>query len=194
MTFEDLQRSWKADIDRPPPAIDRDALLRELTQRCARSEHLTRRRDWREYAAVVAVAVGFAVLWPRIRTSWISTIGVIWVAAWLVLVVITLAKSGRVKPLSSDSSTNDFVRQKIEWCDRQIRLLHNVVWWYVLPAFVGILLIAGGKMLPHQRTAFGSYAAVVFVLCGGIVWLNRRAARLHFKPLRDDLVRLSEEL
>lgn len=194
MTFDDLQRSWKAEVDRPLPAIDRDALFRELQLRCSRSEHLTRRRDWREYIAVGAVVVGFVVLWPRIRTSWVSTIGLVWVAVWVVLVVITLAKSGRVKPLSSEASTNDFVRQKIEWCDRQIRLLNNVVWWYVLPAFVGILLIAGGKMLPQRPTAFGSYAVVVLVLCGGIVWLNRRAARLHYQPLRDDLSRLSEEL
>ncbi|TVR61019.1 MAG: hypothetical protein EA422_13030 [Gemmatimonadales bacterium] len=62
----------------------------------------------------------------------------------------------------------------------QIRLLQSVLWWYVLPLLMGVILVFGGAMGPGLATALYSVGLAVFG--AGVYWLNQQAVRLELLP------------
>ena len=57
----------------------------------------------------------------------------------------------------------------------QARLLRLVPLWYLTPLCTGMLLFAAPTR-PGEHESFLIMLPAVMVLCGGITWLNRRAA------------------
>lgn len=74
----------------------------------------------------------------------------------------------------------------------QIGLLENILWWYIAPLAVGVVLVVLGL---SGWTGFTlGYTASVGVLSGGIYWLNQRAVRRELKPRQRELTRLLRQM
>jgi len=190
---DDLKRAWQAQ----PPArltIDSELLLNEL------------RRNQRTFAAVIWLRdvreVGVAVVllpvwvWMGIRLSlpwtWYLTIpGLVWVAAYLLL--------DRRRHPSPPPGSGESLRQRaaasLAQVEHQIALLRGVLWWYLLPLAVPMLIFflhvgwRAGNFLPLVPLV-----AVGLMVFGLVYWVNQHAVRAELEPRRQELAKLLASL
>jgi len=76
--------------------------------------------------------------------------------------------------------------------DQQIEMLRSVLWWYLLPAFVGVNLVFID--LSSSLLAPAMYFVAVLVLYTGIWWWNQRAVINDLLPVREKIGTLLHEL
>jgi hypothetical protein len=76
--------------------------------------------------------------------------------------------------------------------DTQIRLLENVLWWYIAPMAVGLgLVVLGDDGLSWFTLGYG---AAVAVFCAVVYVLNQRTVRRSLRPRREKWTRLLRRL
>jgi hypothetical protein len=193
MSFEDIKREWRNEMDRSISSSELQDLLDVVQRRCAGMEHSVHGRDVREILAAVFVVGIFAAMWPLYRSSPVAILGVALICLGAALIIYVLMSAQKPEPLSFHASVLDCSRNRLVWLDSQIRLLRTVVWWYVAPFCVGCLLLdwglSGGAWL-----VFGLQALFVLAVAAGIVVLNQWTVRRSLLPVRDDLARLIEAL
>lgn len=194
MGFDELQRHWRTEVSQPLDSLQKEQLQHHVRQRCATLERGVRRRDLLEIAAVPVLLIWVGIAWPRVSTTWLSITGTVLLCVWAISVAMILLRLRHQPQILCDVPSEDFIRQKLRWCDSQLRLLKNVSWWYVLPPLVAALLLLLGKAEPHKlpRLAFTWLSMVAFAIF--VVRLNQRAADRHFASLRDELNQLLKGL
>jgi magnesium-transporting ATPase (P-type) len=139
------------------------------------------------FASIVVVAL----LSPGLFTArnWVVWSGF----AIVVLDVITIpfvlwwGRKRSIKSLSS-ASFCDFVDIEIDYLTRQVQLLRMVTWSFLLPIYVGIVLIVVGLTDPFRGSLFEpifltTYMAICTALFVYIWWLNQTARKKHLEPL-----------
>jgi hypothetical protein len=97
------------------------------------------------------------------------------------------ARTGHSPP-DADRPVAEALRVEREKLDEQIRVLDTVLWWYIAPLAVGILLVVGGDAGLSWFTL--GYGAVVVALGAGAYYLNQREVRTHLRPRRAKLTRM----
>lgn len=186
--LDDLKQSWQSESPIAPERFE------EIVTKVQAGSDLLRstifRRDMLESIAAVLVVAVFA---PGL---FVAKNPVAWSGfALLVLVGITIPivlwrARRRPSETDSDSTFRDFVSVEIDYLTRQTRLLRLVTWWYLLPIYLGIILICLGVTGPRgYSTGEQILVAVYLILCGAFmvyVWrLNQRARTGHLQPLLD---------
>lgn len=194
MTFDELQKNWQAQKSDPKLAIDPDLLLREIKRNKISFECSIFWRDFREVGIAIIMFVYFLFigiknsLWPMLLLALIC----LWVGVFMVADRIV---QKRRQPCLSDSLFN-CVKNSLGQINHQIWLLRNVLWWYLAPLGVGILICFGhfGLILMQiEKPPIGLMlfflACVVgtILLCWGIYWLNQRAIRIELAPRKHEL-------
>ena len=173
--------------------IHDEEILALVHTRSRRLRKQIRWRDWRELIVSAVVAVLIAPV--AVRGSIVSRIGAVIILGGLALVAYRLWRARQ------SFTANDFdpalpvvaaLEAELKQLDAQIQLLESVAWWYVAPLVGGsIILVAGGRRgVPFTV----GYALLSALLAGGIIALNRRAARGALRPRRAEIVRLLAEL
>jgi hypothetical protein len=184
--LDDFKDAWRA-ADDAEPALSDDELLRLVKARAEAFDEKVRRRDRREGIAAALVFLFFSL--QLLDPSWIVRAGALIVMGSSVFVYWTLrrARTGHSLP-DADRPVADAIRAERAKVDEQIRLLDNVLWWYLLPPGVGLLLVVVGDAGLSWFTL--GYGLVVGALGGGIYYLNQRKVRTHLRPRREELTRL----
>ncbi len=157
------------------------------------------RRDMLETCASVVVVVAFApgllyaknwVAWSGFALEVIVGITIPFVLGW-----------ARKKPPTAvyEKSFRDFVNVEIDHLERQVRLLRMVTWWYLLPMYVGIVLILVGLTEPRRMVLFElifviTYLALCTVFFVFVWWLNQSARKNNLQPLLLHYVELRDSL
>jgi hypothetical protein len=193
MNLEEIKREWREAMDRSIPPNDLNDLVAVVERRCTETERQVRGRDTREVLAALVVVGAFAAMWPLYRSSPVAVFGVALIVFGSALIVYMLMRSRTQDPAPFHNSVLEFSRTRLAWLDRQIRLLRNVVWWYVAPLAAGCLLFGWG-LAGGRSVAFALHAVVVIAVATGIVLLNQWVVRRHLQPLRDNLARLIQSL
>lgn len=194
MDFEDLQQRWRAEVNQPLEPQQRQQLQNDVRQRCESLEKSVRHRDFLEITAVPVLLIWIAVAWPKVSTTWLSAIGAVLLCVWAISVVVILWRTRHRQSVPTDAPFDEFIRQKLQWCDGQIRLLKDVAWWYVLPALVAGLLIVWSKADSQKMLRVSTISVGMITFGAFFVRLNHRAVDKHFQPLRDALTRLLDDL
>lgn len=181
MTFDELQKNWQSQQADAKLAINPDLLLREIKRN---KEHFESTIFWRDVREVVisvllvAIFLYFGIksgLWPLYLLAIFS----LWVSVFIV--VDRILQKTR-KPYRSDSLFN-CVKCSLAQINHQIWLLRNVLWWYVAPFGIGLIIWFGYS---------GSLKdiLVVVLLCWGVYWLNQQAIRKELSPRKNELEKL----
>jgi hypothetical protein len=180
-------------MDRAIPASELEQLLSGVQQQCAGMERTVHGRDVREIVVSVIIVAIFAAMWPNFRTEPVTSLGIGLIILGAVLIIGVLLWSRKPAPLPFDATVLECSRNRLAWIDGQIRLLQNVVWWYVGPLTTGLLLFAWGRA-GGDPVGFVVPGAFFLAVGAGVVYLNRWAVRCSLQPIREDLVRLIETL
>ncbi len=190
--LEDLKGTWQAQRGISQQRFD------QISAKVRGSSDLLQttifRRDMRETAASVLVLVFFL---PGLfaAKNWVAWSGfAIEVVAGLTIPLVLWWARKRLPASFSAANFLDFVHVEIDFLRRQIRLLKWITWWYLLPIYVGIVLITVGIKRPRFSTADVIFAVVYLLSCAGLFvfiwWLNQRARRTCFEPLLEHYLQM----
>ncbi len=202
MTFDELQKTWQSQSNFKLK-IDSDMLLREVKRNKRNFESAIFWRDVREVS--VAVMLFFYFLYFGIKHSlWpLSLLALL--CLWIsVFMVADRAVQKRKQPCLSDSLFN-CVKSSLAQINHQVWLLKNVLWWYLSPLGIGLLIWFSycGLMVIMSESEEPSLGYLLFILTciigticlyWGIYWLNQRAVRKELLPRKEELESLQHSL
>ncbi len=202
MKFEDLKSVWNSEDNERLFAFDESALLKQLETKRSK---IDRKLFWRDsleigIGAIIILYWLWKAIYPTIAhdnsllSNWNYFASAAIIGAVLSVFIIGRKRQSR-REEEFDESISGTLRKFISQIDYQITLLRNVVWWYLLPIGLAIVLMvntgAYGLKTPTQRWVYFGICIVLFAV---IYWLNQRAVRTHLIPEKEDLQSLQKTL
>lgn len=197
MNFDDLQKSWQSQDAAKKISINADVLLGEVR----RNQVGFRTRIFVRDAIEVGVAAVLVpvFIWGGLNISWtlhLCAFGCFVVGAYF---VIDRLRQRKKTPDRYDS-LKDCAATSLAEVGHQIWLLQNVLWWYLLPIYVPIMIFFGWvawkvpgpvvvKILGLLPTA-----GFVTVLYAGIYWVNQFAVKKQLQPRQRELQKILNEI
>ena len=175
---KEIIQMWQTSS--PPGPDDATHLARSIAAKIHTFDRRIRRRNLREYLAG-AVVTGF-FLWkmfdPAMR--FLSAAGLVAVA----FMMFRLWRGQRGIPhLDPSGDARSYQTALLDRCDRQIRALSRAGLWYVLPAYLWMLLVnITGPGLSSLRRVVGVLVSTAF--CAFVVWLNENYAVSKLRAAR----------
>ena len=102
--------------------------------------------------------------------------------------------STRMKNRTKDIglSVREYYEREVRSVDQQIELIRGVLWWYILPGFVGANLVYFGAS--PSLLASGAYFVATLLFCVGVWWWNQRAVDKDLLPVREEIGALLDGL
>ena len=195
--LDDLKQVWQSQQGMSQEFFDQ--IGEKVRESTTLLQSTILRRDVTETIAAIVVVAFFS---PGLVTAknWVDWSGF----AIVVLAGITIPFVlwwGRKRSVKTVSSANfcDFVDIEIDYLRRQVRLLRMVTWWYLLPLYVGIVLITVGLADPFRGSLvelifFTVYMAICTALFIYIWWLNQSTRQRHLEPLLNYYVEMRKAI
>ena len=192
MTFDDLREQWQESNARIASQRKRELALVSVCRTVEKTNLAILRRDIIETIASVVVIIFFGIAMFSLP-SWTAVAGAALIVVWAVFIIYKMNRT-RMKNRTRDIdlSVREYYEGEAESIDQQIEMLRSVLWWYLLPAFVGVNLVFIG--LSSSLLAPAMYFVAVLVLYTGIWWLNQRAVINDLLPVREKIGALLHEL
>jgi hypothetical protein len=150
---------------------------------------------WRDIRELAACGVQLCIFGPALfgHGSLLSRAGgaVVVLSAIFIGLVLLITKQLRNRHRNSDS-VREFVSAGWSNVNRQRQLLASVLWWYILPIYIGVEMYIFGL---EAATSFKIVFTVVYSLvCAGAYWINQYVVRKRLSPLCDELDQLLHAL
>lgn len=191
MSIDDMKELWQSQEPRDRPRMSDDEILAFVTRGAAELDRRVRRRDRLEIIAAVVVCLVFLpLLWG---SPWLTRAGVLLfiagsAATWLKL------RAARRTTATVDPGAPLVARiaAEREAVGAQVRLLESVLWWYIAPLGLGVILIFTG--LAGFNVLSLGYTTAVVLLSVWIFHYNRAAARRELRPRYERLSHLLHEV
>ena len=166
-------------------------LLERLEKKTRAFDRRISLRDLRESIAGVLVTVVF--LFFAVRTANpVSRVAFLWLAAcgvWIIGFLRRYARAAR-KPAPEQALTA-YREALVEKIDRQIWLLKNVKYWYILPLWLGEMLVAVALLgQPGGWIGFLCLAAFFTAVNAFVWWLNESQGVGSLRRQREGLLAL----
>jgi len=181
---DELDRLWASQT--AGPQTKGEDMLEIAIREANRFDRVVTRRNWRESIAAVVVAAIFAFQAFRAPNGLLLAGDAVIVASAL-WVIFYLVRYGREElDPAPDQTVAGFQHALLRKYEHQIHLLKSVKYWYLLPPYVGLLLLSAGRIFEHRRVAalgWIDFVALAFytVLFAGVWWLNEVFALGHLK-------------
>jgi hypothetical protein len=180
MEFEQLGESWKQWPGGAP--VSPVEALQQVQQRVGQLRRVVRLRDRLEIGIALVMLPLFGWLAVVGRTD-VSRIGAAIIAIACLLIPIRLRAARHAEPDPAQPLLPR-LRQELAQVEAQDRLLSSVLWWYLAPLGIGVVLFVGGSVALKWGM---TYAAVVVILYAWIYRLNQRAVRTQLVPRAREL-------
>jgi hypothetical protein len=198
--LNDLQREWDSQPGYPEERLNEIAALVRTRSGSMRSTLFA--RDRREAIACVFIIVVFAAYW-MFDSYWgtapnaVAKTGIaIIIAGAVEIIVLMQVVQRRGRADFTSVPLNEFLLSEVQMLSRQIALLRHVVWWYLLPLYIGccVFVIGIGLTFPGGRVFSIVFCLADFAFCAFLWWLNQSARKKTLEPLRDALQRTYDGL
>lgn len=198
MKPDEMKQAWQSEASHARLAIDPDLLLAEVRRNERTFAAMIFCRDLREVGVSLLLIPVWIYLGLRQQspwTWWLAIPALLWIAGFML--VDRHRHSLRPAP-------QEPLRQQVEaslaQVEHQIRLLRNVLWWYILPFVLPVLAFFaqvtwrefGGGWLPMLLAAIPF--AITIGVFAFVYWLNQHAVRTTLEPRRRELQALADEL
>ncbi|MEP7110950.1 MAG: hypothetical protein ABI760_23345 [Ferruginibacter sp.] len=110
-----------------------------------------------------------------------------------VLVIFKLIRAGKVNVQEDISSEIKYhLVVSLKRVRQQITLSETVLWWYLLPFFIGVMCFF--YAFPLTLLSKVVYTVLVAVLYSFIYYLNKRVVKKQLKPLEEKLKKALDDL
>lgn len=204
MNLDEMQKAWRLQDAAVGTPIDVDQLLRKVQDDRRRFQRTIFWRDLREVGVAAALVVFFAIGAARNGdwALWLLAGSMLWVGGFMVVDRWLQQRKAAQRPQPPTLIAS--VEASRGEVDHQIWLLKNILWWYLLPPLVALILFFGrlathiSGAVNHGTLAFLAAFLVPTTICvvlyAGIYWLNQYAVRHNLMPQRDELLAIRDEL
>jgi len=197
MNLDDAKALWSSNnepTDEPMAthSLSDSDILRLVKEQSEAFDKKIWRRDLLESIAAVAVFLFFGWLaWHD--PSPLVTAGSLIIMGGSALIFGRLRRTRtRFADAPADQPVKRMLQQERAKVDAQIRLLGSILWWYIAPLLIGLLLVTVGD---NGWSAFTFiYGTVVLLGAAWIYVLNQRAVRRSLRPRREELTRLLDQV
>ncbi len=186
---DDLRELWQSDPGVGGP--NEQELLLQLKERRRVFDRVIRGRDLRESVGGLLVTVIFAGFALRGGSAMILAAD-LWLAGCGLWVVFYLRRySGLSRTPAPDQSLASYRAELLDRYDRQIRLLKTAKYWYVLPFWLGMMLLEFSRST-HDISFFAGVTFMTGILAV-VWWLNEGPGVRHLRRKREELAALVGE-
>lgn len=184
MLDEELKKIWKGTPHQELVKCNKAMLLTDLNTQLKYFNKSITNRNLREMVVAGLLMPIFAFIALVIPIT-LSKIGAIILAlhGGLIIYLLRNVRKHQVQDLSL--SLHDYLVQYKRYLLKEMLLLNNIVYWYLLPAAVGLLLFFYGIRPDIIKTLqlFIGVLVVFFI----IYYLNKKAVKEDIKPLLQKL-------
>ncbi|MDX1444213.1 MAG: hypothetical protein R3270_10665 [Gammaproteobacteria bacterium] len=195
MKWDELKSTFQAstpDVSTTGEEVGerQEQLLSKVKHDAQRFERRIRRRDMIESVTAIALFVVFGMMLPN--AGWLARSGLLIIMASCVFTIWRLYRARNDREDLASDSVAEHLQRDIRRVDTQVRLLRNVLWWYLLPPGIGLALLTfgiDGLTLP----AF-IYIGFVVLLYAWVHHINQQAVRRELLPRREALQQQLDEL
>ncbi len=186
MKFDDLKQDWQKNIEQVSAPDNLNKVINMLEEETTKIDKEIKRRDFLEISIAVLL-IPVWVLGLFISKGSIQTVGYVIAIASCIYIPYKLMSAKKVTAPKL-SNIKAFLEREKQKVSQQKQLLESVVWWYIAPLTLSIVLITlGGTVnetgLPSMNDHLFIYYGCLVLLIVGIYFLNKRAAKKKFGPL-----------
>jgi hypothetical protein len=183
MNDDELKKLWQQQPLRDPPSAAQ--LISAIQNKTTQLRRSLDARDLRELlaCAVVIIIFGFYSFnerTPMVRLGWLIVIGSTIFIAW------KLVHTRRTTPPAPPGATIvESLRAELNSVRAQSRLLGSILWWYLLPPGIGLVVATWGMPINlHAKIP----ATLLYVAIYAFIYrLNQRARSKQLLPLEAQL-------
>lgn len=184
MNDDELKRIWQQQRLRTPD-LSAAQIISAMQSKTTQLRRDLRARDVRELVACAIAILVFGYFFfneraPIVRLGWLIVVGS------AIFIGRTLVHARRTTPPAPPGATIvESLRAELNSVRTQSCLLGSVLWWYLLPPGIGLLIATWGMKInlhakvPSTLVFIGTYAFVY--------WLNQRARSKQLIPLEAQL-------
>src|SRR5213082_154632 len=185
MNDDELKKLWQQQPLRNPdisPAQVISAMQRQTSQLRGCLEA----RDIRELVACAFVIIIFGVFYFTVYREPISRLGDLIVIGSTIFIAWKIVHARRSTPAAPPGATTvESLRAELDSVRTQSRLLGSVLWWYILPGFIVLVVATWVQPIdPYTKIASTLFFIAVDAF---IYWLNQRARSKQLLPVEAQL-------
>jgi CubicO group peptidase (beta-lactamase class C family) len=190
MNDEELKDLWRRQ--KPVPPVDPRAEIEAMRDKMSKLRRSLNARDFRELAASAVLIIAFGVCffmipYPLTRIADLVIIGGALLISWKLT-----ACRRRVLHADTGAPVAVWLRQERERVRHDAELLRTVLWWYLLPLWLGTNLFFWG--FPNQNLAPKiGFTVLTTLMNAWIYWFNQSARRKQLLPVQDELEALLQQ-
>lgn len=192
MSFDEMQKAWQSQGAQARLMVDADLLLKEVQRNHRSFAASIFWRDVREIGvALVLVPIWIMMgIWIPSPWTWYLVIpALLWIAAFMYV--------DRQRQRRREARAGNTLREQIEnslaQVEHQIWLLRNVLWWYLLPPGIPMIIFLVHSAWQREQRGESAIAtsAGALVTCLAVFWgvylLNQYCVRKGLEPRRREL-------
>ena len=190
MKLDDLKQTWSQEVEALDSNQDLGPAIEVLEKETISFDKQIKRRDFIEtFAAAICIP---AWLYGLAKADhWMETTGLIILLLACIFIPVILWKT-RVTETDKLVGIKSFLMNEKAKVQKQIKLLSNVVVWYIGPIFSGVMLLTLGANIDAEgqlqlSSQMWTYYGFVVVLCVGIYFLNKQGVNKKFKPILEKI-------
>lgn len=189
MNDDELKKLWQQQSLREPN-LSATQLIPAMQKQTTQLRRTLMARDARELLACLIACVIFAIFYFTLSQTPISRLGDLIIIGSAIFVAGKLVHARRRNtPAPPGATVVESLRAELNAVRAQSQLLGSVLWWYLLPLTIGILVCSWGSFNGDFGGLVGNiiYTIFVILLNAFIYWLNRRARKNQLLPLEAQL-------
>lgn len=191
MNEQELKQLWQQQPLTAPPKEAPQELPVVMEQRMKQFGRTIFWRDVREVAACVFIVCAFLPNLFRPASVLTKTGCVVLVLSAIYIGCRLVLSKRRGDRQLITHSIRSYLLDERRKVDVQIHLLRTVLWWYILPLYIGAVMVVMGYTAGMAfKVIFSLGYAVV---CAGIWWLNQYAVKKSLLPLKADIEETLQE-
>jgi hypothetical protein len=184
MNDDELKKLWQQQpLWEPPSAAQLISAMQKKTSELRRGLNS---RDLRELVACALVMSIFGFFYFTVYRTLISRLGDLIVIGSAIFIAGKLVYARRTTPPAPPGATVvESLRAELNAVRTQSRLLGSVLWWYLLPPGIGVLVATWG--LRANLHAKIPVTLVIIAVYGFVYWLNQWARSKQLLPVEAQL-------
>src|ERR1051325_8838712 len=185
MNDDELKKIWRQQLLREPD-MSAEQCVSAMQSKTSRLRHCLDARDLRELVGCAVIIVIFGVFYFTAYRTPISRFGDLIVIGSTIFIAWRLVHVRRsTPPAPPDATMVEALRADMDAVRAQFRLLGSVLWWYLLPGFIGLMVATWGMGLdPYVNIV----CTLIFIAVDAFVyWLNQRARAKQLLPVEAQL-------
>jgi len=192
MLEQELKNIWQNSPQKEIVKFEKSKLLIDLNHDLAKFEKSIKNRDRREIIAAFFVFTIFGY-YAYFYTHPLAKIGAIMICLASVFVVYKLKHAQKLKkPIDYALNMSKQLNDSLIYITQEKKLLENILYWYLLPLSLGLMVFAMGLNKSWDRLLIELSGLVLLNIV--IFILNKRTAKKKCSPLIDTINTSIKEL